>query len=79
MGDSIKRLAVLGSTGSIGQQTLDVVRSLPDRFRIIGLAAGKNSTLLAEQTNEFKPEFICYSPVNKEAEETLTSLINFRY
>ncbi len=79
MGDSIKRLAVLGSTGSIGQQTLDVVRSLPDHFRIIGLAAGKNSTLLAEQTNEFKPEFICYSPVNKEAEETLTSLINFRY
>jgi len=34
----VKRLAVLGSTGSIGRQTLEIVRSLPDRFKIVGLA-----------------------------------------
>ena len=60
MGKSLKRLAVLGSTGSIGLQTLEVVRALPDRFRIVGLAAGKNLELLDKQINEFKPEFIYY-------------------
>src|SRR5207244_12441192 len=52
------RLAVLGSTGSIGRQTLDVVRSLPRRFNVIALAAGNNVTLLAEQVREFRPRFI---------------------
>jgi 1-deoxy-D-xylulose-5-phosphate reductoisomerase len=56
----VKRLAVLGSTGSIGQQTLEVVRALTGRFRIVGLAAGKNLELLAGQVNEFKPEFVSY-------------------
>jgi len=40
MTGKIKQLAVLGSTGSIGQQTLEVVRAFPHRFRVIGLAAG---------------------------------------
>jgi 1-deoxy-D-xylulose-5-phosphate reductoisomerase len=60
MDSLVKRLAVLGSTGSIGQQVLDVVRALPERFRVVGLAAGKNIDLLAEQVDEFKPEFISY-------------------
>jgi 1-deoxy-D-xylulose-5-phosphate reductoisomerase len=51
-------LVVLGSTGSIGRQTLDVVRSLPGRFTIIGLAAGTNVTLLEEQAREFHPRLI---------------------
>jgi 1-deoxy-D-xylulose-5-phosphate reductoisomerase len=51
-------LAVLGSTGSIGRQTLDVVRSLPGRFNVIALAAGNNTTLLEEQVREFRPRFI---------------------
>jgi len=51
-------LVVLGSTGSIGRQTLDVVRSLPGRFNVIGLAAGGNVTLLEEQTREFRPRFV---------------------
>ena len=51
-------LVVLGSTGSIGRQTLDVVRSLPGRFTVIGLAAGANVTLLEEQTREFHPRLI---------------------
>ena len=54
----IKRLAVLGSTGSIGQQTLQVVRTFPHRFHIVGLSAGKNTDLLAKQINEFKPRFV---------------------
>jgi 1-deoxy-D-xylulose-5-phosphate reductoisomerase len=54
----IKRLAVLGSTGSIGRQTLEVVRAFPQRFKIVGLAAGGNTGLLEEQVREFKPEFV---------------------
>ncbi len=68
---------MLGSTGSIGRQTLDVVRAMPERFRIIGLAAGSNLALLYEQAQEFKPEFICYSDssgVQKAARDELASL-----
>lgn len=51
----MKNLIVLGSTGSIGRQTLEVVRSLPGKFRIKGLGAGKNWRLLAQQITEFRP------------------------
>ena len=51
-------LAILGSTGSIGRQTLDVVRSLPGRFDVIALAAGRNVTLLEEQARQFRPRFV---------------------
>jgi len=54
----IKRVAVLGSTGSIGRQTLEVISALPHRFSVIGLAAGKNTDLLAKQINRFQPKFI---------------------
>jgi 1-deoxy-D-xylulose-5-phosphate reductoisomerase len=54
----IKRVAVLGSTGSIGHQTLEVISALPHRFSVIGLAAGKNTALLAKQISQFKPSFI---------------------
>ncbi len=73
MGNAVRRLAVLGSTGSIGRQTLDVVRALPDYFRVIGLAAGRNTDLLAEQVKEFKPEFVSFtaSPEDKETRNRL--------
>ncbi|MGD0794243.1 MAG: 1-deoxy-D-xylulose-5-phosphate reductoisomerase [Dehalococcoidales bacterium] len=58
MAEKVKRLAVIGSTGSIGRQTLEVVRALPGRFRVAGLAAGKNIDLLAEQVKEFHPQFV---------------------
>jgi len=58
MGNTVKQLAVLGSTGSIGKQTLEIVRNLPHRFHIVGLAAGTNINLLAKQINEFKPRFV---------------------
>ncbi|MBI2288346.1 MAG: 1-deoxy-D-xylulose-5-phosphate reductoisomerase, partial [Chloroflexi bacterium] len=69
-----KRIAVLGSTGSIGQQTLEVVRALPDRFQVVGLAAGKNTALLARQIKEFKPEFVCY-----QEQKTQTHLSDIEY
>ena len=56
---TVKRVAVLGSTGSIGQQTLDIVRAFPDQFRVVGLAAGHNVRLLAEQAREFRPRMVC--------------------
>jgi len=71
MGGSVKQLAVLGSTGSIGQQTLEVVRALPHKFHIVGLAAGKNITLLAKQINEFKPRFVYYQ--DREGQARLAS------
>ncbi len=57
MESEIKRLAILGSTGSIGRQTLDVVRALPGHFRVLALAAGQKTALLDEQINEFKPDY----------------------
>lgn len=53
-----QRIAVLGSTGSIGTQTLDVARLFPERLRIEALSAHRNVDLLAEQTREFKPSVI---------------------
>ncbi len=54
----MKALAVLGSTGSIGQNVLAVVRQFPQQFRIVGLSAGRRVDILAEQVLEFKPECI---------------------
>jgi 1-deoxy-D-xylulose-5-phosphate reductoisomerase len=54
----MKRLAVLGSTGSIGVNVLDVVRQFPDRYTIVALAAGSNIRRLAEQITEFKPSLV---------------------
>jgi 1-deoxy-D-xylulose-5-phosphate reductoisomerase len=45
----VKRLALLGSTGSIGEQTLAVALEFPERFRVVALAAGRNVARLAEQ------------------------------
>ncbi|MBI4306424.1 MAG: 1-deoxy-D-xylulose-5-phosphate reductoisomerase, partial [Chloroflexi bacterium] len=54
----VRRVAVLGSTGSIGTQTLDVVRAFPDAFDVVALSAGRNLALLADQIREFKPNYI---------------------
>ncbi len=53
-----RRLAILGSTGSIGRQTLDVVRAYPDHFEVVALAARSNVALLAEQAREFSPRVV---------------------
>ena len=58
MGYIVKRVAVLGATGSIGRQTLEVIDALPGHFSVIGLAGGRNTTLLAEQIEKFQPRFV---------------------
>jgi 1-deoxy-D-xylulose-5-phosphate reductoisomerase len=52
---NMKNLVILGSTGSIGLQTLDIVRKFPDKFKVVGLAGGNNTALLKQQIDEFKP------------------------
>ena len=52
---SVKQVAILGSTGSIGVNTLDVIRAHPDRFNVVALTAAKQVDLLAQQCAEFKP------------------------
>ena len=49
----VRRVIILGSTGSIGTQALDVIAANPDRFTVVGLVAGRNSDLLAEQAARF--------------------------
>ena len=53
----MKKIAILGSTGSIGTQTLDVVRENPGRFKVEALTCGDNVDLLEKQIEEFKPQF----------------------
>jgi 1-deoxy-D-xylulose-5-phosphate reductoisomerase len=57
-----RRIALLGSTGSIGRQTLDVVRCFPEHFQVVALAARSNVELLAQQAREFHPAFVaCFA------------------
>ncbi len=53
-----RRLTILGSTGSIGRQALDVVRSHPDRFEVAALSADRNADLLLQQATEFTPDYL---------------------
>jgi len=57
-------LVVLGSTGSIGTQTLDIARAHPDRIRVRALAAGSNVDLMARQAAEFKPDVVAMADVD---------------
>ncbi len=54
---NIKKLVILGSTGSVGTQTLDIVRAFPDCFEVIGLCNGFNTPLFKVQLDEFKPKY----------------------
>jgi 1-deoxy-D-xylulose-5-phosphate reductoisomerase len=54
----MKRIAILGSTGSIGRSTLSVVESFPDRFQVVTLAAGRNLELAFEQVKQWRPQVI---------------------
>lgn len=54
----MKPIAIVGSTGSIGQKVVEIVRLHPDRFRIVALAARRNAELLLEQAKEFKPKLV---------------------
>ncbi len=65
----MKAITLLGSTGSIGTQTLDIVAQNPDKFRIVGLAAGNNVEMLAAQIRQFRPSIVAIC-----AEEKLPAL-----
>ena len=68
-----KKIVILGSTGSIGTQTIDVIASNPDKFELFGITAHSNSELLINQARKYKPNFVivtkdeCY-PIEKEAQ-----------
>ena len=57
-GFRVKAISVLGSTGSIGTQTLEIVQDFPDQFRVVALTAGRNLALLVEQIQQHNPEVV---------------------
>ena len=63
----MKRIAILGSTGSVGEQTLEVAAAFPDRFQVVALAAGRRIEKLAEQVRRFRPALVSVA----EAEDAL--------
>jgi len=73
MSDEIRNIAILGSTGSIGTQTLDVIAEYSDRFRATVLTAGSNVELLAEQARAFRPRMIVIA--RRELESRLRELV----
>jgi len=74
-----KRLCILGSTGSIGTSTLDVVARHPDRFEVVALTAHRNVKLLVEQCAKFRPRFVVVpDAVNAKAAREALALANIR-
>jgi len=77
MNDTKRRLTILGSTGSVGTQTLDVVRAHRDRFDLVGLSAATNAELLYQQAEEFRPAYVALengdpAPLDGIAAEKIT-------
>ena len=68
-----RRLTILGSTGSIGTQALDVVRKYPDRFEVVGLSAAGDARTLALQAAEFEPEYVALESTDKSQLEDVAS------
>ena len=76
--ESRKQLAILGSTGSIGTQTLDVVRAYPERYGVYALCANRSIDLLVAQAKEFHPEVVCIADESLyEALRSRLSAIHF--
>ncbi|MGH2514624.1 MAG: 1-deoxy-D-xylulose-5-phosphate reductoisomerase [Ktedonobacterales bacterium] len=75
MRDSRRRIAVLGSTGSIGRQTLDVVRAYPDRIQVVALAAHGSIESLAEQVREFQPALVVLTTDDAAVREKARALL----
>ncbi len=67
-GRTQRRVSILGSTGSVGSNTVDLVSRNPDRFRAISLSANTNAQSLAEQAIKLQPEFVCVADDSKYAE-----------
>lgn len=73
----MKCIVILGSTGSIGTQTLDIVRQHPEKFKVVGLTTHHNIEKLQEQITEFKPEAVCITDREK-AESFKTNVALFK-
>ncbi len=69
----MKKISLLGATGSIGVNVLAIVRQFPDRYKILGLAAGRNIELLSRQIEEFTPQVV--SVIDEEHAEKLARLL----
>ena len=54
-----RKISILGSTGSIGTQALEVIDRLQDKFEVVALACGNNTELLKRQCEVFKPKYVC--------------------
>lgn len=67
-----KRIAILGSTGSIGTQALDVIRNNRDKYEVVALSCGSNEDLLRKQIEEFHPQAVCVA--GKEGTEKLKDI-----
>ncbi|CAH0151542.1 1-deoxy-D-xylulose 5-phosphate reductoisomerase [Pedobacter sp. Bi27] len=75
----MKRITILGSTGSIGTQALEVVRDHPDTFKVVVLSALKNSALLIQQAKEFEPAIVVICDESKYGEvKTALSALNIK-
>jgi 1-deoxy-D-xylulose-5-phosphate reductoisomerase len=66
--DRMKNIAILGSTGSIGRNTLEIVDNLSQRFRVVGLAAGQNLELFLKQVEKFRPKIVSLDRKEKAEE-----------
>jgi 1-deoxy-D-xylulose-5-phosphate reductoisomerase len=78
----VKNISILGSTGSIGRQTLEVISRFPREFRVLGLAAGRNVSLLKEQIRIFKPKLVSVKDKHKAvllSQEFPNDSIEFHY
>lgn len=85
----MKYLYILGACGSIGTQTLDVVRNHPEEYRVVGMSVGSNLVLAKKIIEEFKPEIVCfrkqehifsisYHPIVVYGDEGLLALSRYR-
>ena len=68
-----RRISILGSTGSIGTQALEVIEKLSDKFEVIALSAGSNTELLERQIEQFKPKYVCTN--SKDFKSTKTKVL----
>ena len=60
----MKEIIILGSTGSIGKQTLDIVKNYPDKFCVVGMSCNSNVSLFNEQIAQFKPKYVYVNDKN---------------
>ena len=73
----MKNLYILGSCGSIGTQTLDIVRKNPNEFRVIGMSLGSNLELARSLVEEFKPEIICFRKEEHKLELSYSPIVTY--